>query len=217
MDTVHIVKVYEDINVTEKLTEALKTGRDIQLDVQSLSVLQEKLSDMLAVTGDLGYKICYLRGPLQYKINSSLFEETVSVASLIEDAFESEIKSITTFKNKKSTHIEELCDFYQFDKRINVEIEPCNCGKIHLDEDPISMTLWIEHMRKVNNCPELYFVYNINKLNQIWFDERILVPLLDYIGEVRVVRSEALLFDFTLLSAYFAYFKTGKFHLCIDI
>lgn len=185
METVYVFNANESFNKDGWFKLALDSDQNIQLDIQSLDELKGCIDDIAKFAGDKCHLIKSIRGPIITSDGKSLFEDTVSSVSLVEDILETEVDSITTFKVDHSSHIDELCDFYGMDVRINIDREPCFCPDMHKGQDPFSMALWCQHKRDISCCLDLRTVLDTDVLPPGWLSGDIVHPLLNYIGEVR--------------------------------
>lgn len=177
-----IVLVYtiENRSVPSTLETILKLGYKIELEFKNkfdFITNYKRFGSILSLNES---KIIGLKGPSSNTNDSTLFEDTVFIASNLEDLFNIELQYITTYSKKDSSHIEELADFYNNIKTINVIPDHDFFTR---SETPIDMAFRIRAWNKTGLC-NIGMVYSDKDLMPPWKDRVILAPLYDNINQV---------------------------------
>jgi len=179
-----LVQSIVDPNLNFKSIENIAKHLDVEIQLRFLDKNRfdncyENLRDALGYDAKKVTSIC---GPSYPISNSTLFEDTVAIVSKLEDNLEVDIRSITTPFGSK--HIDELCDFYRDEVSINV-LPYSHSGKLGR-LDPITMAIKVDGMRSIIPQTEIGMTIEATKVSKSFFDESIIVPLSDYIGEIHI-------------------------------
>jgi len=157
-----------------KLRYLADQGTLIQLEVSDLKSFNQNFSEVKHILRDSWINVKSMRGPETCSYYKTLFEDTVLIASKIEDAFSIELTSITTING---VHISELCDFYQIGTDINI-IE---------SRDPFNLALSISRLQITEGHSNLNMSLCWWQLESAWREKIVLDSLSSYIGEIEYV------------------------------
>jgi hypothetical protein len=102
------------------------------------------------------------------------FEDTVFIASKLEDYFDILLEDIVVEPYGNCRHVVELSEFYEYAKNITIR---CNRDKMPNMNNPFAVAL----LSKVSNTK---ISFDTTVLSNAWFDRCILDALSDYIGEI---------------------------------
>jgi hypothetical protein len=141
-------------------------GLELQLnfELNKFIELESKLAPFLSTYNS---RVKSLKG-------STSFEDTVNIASRIEDYFDIILNDIVVEPYDSSKHIVELSEFYEYGKSITVR---CNRDKTPNMNNPFAVAL----LSKASNTK---ISFDTTVLSNAWFDRCILDALSDYIGEI---------------------------------
>jgi len=179
MKTVLVYSITSGSNL-KTLEEIFKLDADIELEFKSKVDFQEnyiRFGDLLSLYPQ---KIIGLKGPSIAIYGSTLFEDTVFIASALEDIFNIDLSYITTMSVTGSAHIEELADFYNNIKTINVIPAYRALDK---EEDPIDMAFRIRKWNETG-LTNIGMIFHNTFLDKGWKDKDILYSLSSYINQI---------------------------------
>lgn len=174
MELVLSFKIIESNELAQQLENAFSLGYPLQLKFDSLIDYEKCIETIAESLSKNSSKVVSLKGPLVPSKSNTLFEDTVLIASRLEDFFDVNLKFISTFYSNSYKHIEELIDFYG-DTRIHVEGLKC---------DPISTMTLIAESNIINKFKRVTgLTYNVNSLAGAWLTPEIILALSDCIFE----------------------------------
>ena len=148
---------------------ALKSDSKVQLWVDSKQLFLEKLESIAEVLSSNSHKIISLRGPTLPTKGVTIFEDTVQVATQLEDYFDVELKYLTTSARYGWRSVAELYEFYE--RGLNIFVEDFG--------NPIDTVIQIA---KANM--DIKMSWNGLNISSCWYEEEILLSLSPFIGEV---------------------------------
>lgn len=174
MELIISFKVIKSHDIVTQLENAFSLGYPIQLSFNSLSDYEECIETIAGVLSENNRQIVSIKGPFVPSKSNTLFEDTVFIATQLEDFFDINLKFISTFYSNSYKHIEELIDFYG-DLKIHVE---------GVNSNPINTMSLIAESNVVNKFDRVTgLVYNIDNLSDVWLTEEIILALKECIFE----------------------------------
>lgn len=174
MQLVLSFKVIKSDELDVQLDKAFSLGYPLQLQFGCLADYEDNIDKIADVLSENSQRVISIKGPLVPSKRNTLFEDTVLIATQLEDFFDINLKFISTFYSNSYKHIEELIDFYG-DLKIHVE---------GIVSDPISTMSLIAESNTLNKFERVTgLVYNINSLSGVWLTEEIILALKECIFE----------------------------------
>lgn len=186
MKAMIVVNLFEDFK-PEILDEVFKLGSPVQSYVDSKDTW-DSIKDSIAETISLNAEfIKSLRGPFRLSSGSeSLFEDTVHVATSLEDLFNVQLDSITCFAGYGWKSISDLVDFYNG----SVTIKVCNDPTKPNEYSPFDMALQIETQYDLR-ISDMDICFDTHTLPSAWLQRQIVDALSGHIGEVYIKHNGA--------------------------
>ncbi len=171
-----------DISCKNALAQAIDIAKEtdacIKLKVNSITEFKRNIDGIAGLLSEHYPLIKGLQGPRQVTSNSTLFEDTVFIASDLEDYFDIELSLITTYDGK---HIQELADFYSTICNVNTIKEFDALKDIY---NPIIEALNLERMRQVQSSPNFGLCYLANLTPSGLFTRHVSYAIAEYVNEV---------------------------------
>lgn len=180
----------------DKVESLLGLGLNVQAVVYTRDFLNDNIAEFLSKFGDK-IKSLYYDGN-----GDSVFEDTVFVASKIEDYFDINLDYIVTSAKPGNKHVIELVEFYNHYKEIVVRTPVLGSG----DCSPIGILMHINWLHFKGHCSSMSF--DIMGINEVWKSRYVYKELSPFISELYINTQEPLPFG------NFQEYSNITFNLC---
>lgn len=154
----------------DEFAHQFKPGAHVQLLVDDKQTFFNRLDEISEILSFNNNRIQSLRGPLKPTDGSTLFEDTVQIATKLEDYFDIDLKYITTSARYGWRSVAELHYFYEEGTNIYVQ----DFGS------PIDAAIQIRTAEWTN----LKMSYDGRMLPAGWFDQDVLSAFAPLVGEI---------------------------------
>jgi hypothetical protein len=179
MELVLVVDIHNPLAVLNACTLAGKHDAAIYLKVNSRDEFNEFLDLSFEPLLEYAEYVIGLIGPRQGR----LFEDTVYIATQLEDLCNIELESITTPWINGSSHVEELVDL--FNSQVNITVSSWH-DVTSLDGlcCPITMALNIERMNIINGFTNVGMEFDATFLPAVYTSREVFVPIQRYVYNI---------------------------------